>query len=184
MSNLPQPHTDGPFIVRDAKVYPYLPPACANGTCDHGPRPCTAYRSAKCQSGECTHAARSLVCGVAYPDAEPPAHKPAPEAAAYRAQRVPEAYEAVRRAKALIMQAFEEEDEDEFLRSLADYTRTVLDGVRAVQAPMWGPSYVMDPAQFAPDSFTDASISWAGRVEYAKRKMAAAAAELSKRNRR
>lgn len=44
--------------------YPVLPRGCQNGTCGHDPGKCIRYRSARCLSGECTHAASNLMCGT------------------------------------------------------------------------------------------------------------------------
>lgn len=47
--------------------YPYLPPNCRNGKCDHEPNRCFRYRSRRCESGECRHASQNQLCGVNYP---------------------------------------------------------------------------------------------------------------------
>ncbi|WP_329474281.1 hypothetical protein OIE75_40930 (plasmid) [Streptomyces sp. NBC_01723] len=44
--------------------YPYLPPACRQGRCNHEPNRCCSYRSRRCLSGECAHAQQNLSCGV------------------------------------------------------------------------------------------------------------------------
>lgn len=47
--------------------YPYLPPTCRKGHCDHDPDRCLHYRSRRCLSGECAHASQNLPCAVNYP---------------------------------------------------------------------------------------------------------------------
>ena len=47
--------------------YPYLPPECRAGDCDHEPDRCLRFRSRRCESGQCTHARQTLLCAVNYP---------------------------------------------------------------------------------------------------------------------
>lgn len=58
--------------------YPYLPPVCRRGDCDHPEKGegCTRYRYRTCREGTCTHASQGLAC--AYVEPPKPAPAPAP----------------------------------------------------------------------------------------------------------
>ncbi|WP_371099907.1 hypothetical protein [Streptomyces sp. PU_AKi4] len=47
--------------------FPHLPVDCRKDRCDHEPGRCLRYRSRRCESGECRHAAQNLPCAVNYP---------------------------------------------------------------------------------------------------------------------
>jgi hypothetical protein len=46
-----------------AGMFRFLPPNCVAGACEHRDGVHIYYRSRRCYSGECTHAAESLHCG-------------------------------------------------------------------------------------------------------------------------
>lgn len=89
-------------------------------------------------------------------------------------RRVPDAYAEINRTREQLHEAFEDHDAEEFARVLANYTQAITDGVRAIQAPMWGQNYTMDPRRLCPDGFGDETISLVNRVRHVQNQMRAA----------
>jgi len=86
-------------------------------------------------------------------------------------KRMERQYDEIERVRAALYSAFDSADPEAFVTELARYTRALLDGVRTIQAPMWGPKYTVDPRTLAPDDFLDVTIGWRVRKDHAAQAM-------------